>query len=204
MPAQTYSFCRNDGGGTAWSCFSVGDFHWLVDALELADVDADRDLDVVAVVQESSGGAWLVLWWENAGDPTVDADWIRHDIAGDGPFDKLRVVDLDDDVDLDVVAGATWWRNDGGSPPVWVAQSIPNVWDPSFGMSSWALADVDVDGDLDIAAESATSGLLWYRNNLPVGWIGSEFLTPSPAGGPSAISPSGTSTAMATPTSSPA
>ena len=184
FPSDAYSFCRNDGGGTAWTCFFVGDAHWVVDAVELADVDADRDLDVVAVAQETIGGPWVVLWWENAGDPTVAADWIRHDIASDGPYDKLRVVDLDGDVDLDVVAGADWWRNDGGTPPVWVAQTIPNVWNPLFTMSSWALADIDVDGDLDMAAESSTNGLLWSRNNLPSGWVGSEFQPPSATTGP--------------------
>jgi hypothetical protein len=127
-----------------------------------------------------------VAWWENAGDPTDDADWLRHDIDSDGPFRKLVLVDLDGDADLDLVAGSLWWRNDGGTPPVWVEQSIPLLWDQTLlASSTWAVGDVDGDGDSDLVGETSTSGIAWMENDLPGGWTGSEFFAPSPDHGPS-------------------
>jgi hypothetical protein len=186
FPSAAYFFCRNDGAAVAWSCFDFGDAHWLVDAVALGDVDGDGDLDGVAAAQESFGGPYVVVWWENAGDPTDDADWVRHDIAPDGPFQKLVLADLDGDVDLDLVAGSVWWRNDAGAPPVWVEQTIPLLWDQTLlASSTWAVGDVDGDGDPDLMGETSTSGIAWMENDLPGGWTGAEFFAPSPDQGPS-------------------
>ncbi len=179
---NSYFFCRNDGGATAWTCLDVssganGD--WRVDALELADVDADGDLDILAAVEETLNGVHSVLWLENSGDPEDPADWLRHVVAAAGPYDDLVVVDLDGDADLDVLAsGGDWWRNDGGSPPVWVAQTV----DPELSGSP-AVGDVDGDGDLDVVGVTFDPipgfGISWFENALPGAWTAHEVYPPA-------------------------
>ncbi len=68
----------------------------------LADIDADGDLDVIAV----AAGAQRALWWENRVTTGVEAPWVRHDVpTREGPT-NCDVADADADGDLDILVSA--------------------------------------------------------------------------------------------------
>ena len=81
-----------------------------------ADMDGDKDVDVVATAWGKDG---KVAWFENTGDPSQN--WKQHTIKTDWPMaNAIQIADLDGDGRLDFVAGAErganqvrWWRNAG-------------------------------------------------------------------------------------------
>lgn len=101
--------------GDAWNAFAIGTF--LPDSitgLELADIDGDGDMDVMAgsysrgprtgdgdVDRDDALGR--IGWFENPGD--ARQPWTRHDISRRkrGMFDKFIARDLDNDGDTDFI-----------------------------------------------------------------------------------------------------
>lgn len=130
--------------------------------MEVADLDRDGDLDVVAT--ETSRDR--VTWWENsAGD---FSSWTEPTVATtmDGPS-PLALADVDRDGDTDVIAATTlgdviaWWANDG-SGGGWAEQAIAVGVD---GPRDLEVLDVDRDGDPDVLATLAfEDGLAWWEN----------------------------------------
>jgi len=138
----------------------------------IADMDQDQQNDIVA-------GSWdtgEIAWFRNTGDPST---WIRNRITtGFTQPHELFVTDLDLDGDPDVLcAGAgnntiAWWRNDGGTPAVWTGQVLSNHF---MGARSVAAADLDGDGDTDVAGASLTGNevSLWRNDGgNPIRWTG--------------------------------
>ena len=135
----------------------------VVEQIELADVDGDGDLDVVG--GNSSG---QVSWWEN----TADGNWPVHWIETLDPATFHCVAaDLDGDGDTDVAAGLPynstsliWWENRNGRGTDWRSHPIST----DYGGSGWPRAvDLDLDGDLDLAATTFEDpGVCWWENTL--------------------------------------
>lgn len=135
-----------------------------------ADIDDDGDLDVVAF---SGGNSEIAYWWENlAGDGSV---WIEHDTELD-PFNAnvLAADDLDGDGDIDVFAGVNngssfqgavkWMENLDGAGTSWTWHEIVAPW--TGGVGSAESADIDNDGDLDVAAVSFAGKVVgWFEND---------------------------------------
>lgn len=131
----------------------------------VVDVDQDGDLDVVAASAEEG----TVTWHENDGAtiPTFTENLIATNFPG---VRAVTAGDLDEDGDIDVVtslpggpASGELILFDRTGPTEWtevvLATGIPGIRDIE-------LADMDVDGDIDIVTvSSAESSLSWWRND---------------------------------------
>ena len=97
----------------AWNAYFIGSFAPdSITGLEVADIDGDGDMDVIAGSYsrgprtgdgdvDSSDALGRLGWFENPGD--AKSAWTRHDISRRkrGMFDKFIARDLDRDGDID-------------------------------------------------------------------------------------------------------
>ncbi len=142
------------------------------------DMDRDGDPDLVLALGMGANGGGEdhsgVVWYENDGTPG-DGPWPRHTILESLPSAFEAVAgDLDGDGDPDVAvtawgsAGQVLWLENPGDPrSPWSAHSLKTSW-PRANMV--ILADLDGDGDLDVAAvaEIGSNEFRWWRNDGPV------------------------------------
>lgn len=121
-------------------------------AMAAVDLDADHDLDLVACRSGTSGSPLAILRNEG-GRFDVEAIDVR-DASGPMSCYDLRLGDIDLDGDPDVVSCGTHLvvaeNRDGVFTDVTAAVS-PSVDDIPSGCANVDLADLDSDGDLDIA-----------------------------------------------------
>ena len=136
-------------------------------AVFAADLDGDGDLDVLFAAASTD----TVAWHENVdGAGTFGPERVLTAEA-DGPYAAFAA-DIDGDGDLDVVACANnadqvlWFENvDGGGafgPPQVISATADRA-------RSVFAADLDGDGDVDVASASYGDGAIsWYENNPTV------------------------------------
>jgi len=146
------------GDGISWTEHVVDEDFAFAEAVRLFDLDLDGDLDVLGAATEAPQPGGEIAWWENTlGDGST---WSRHGVDGDydNPEDLL-VVDLDDDGKPDVLAASvglpsgdiTWWPN--LLSRCHTEFDTTQVVSAAFnGARAVVAADVDCDGDVDIAA----------------------------------------------------
>ncbi|OGV44848.1 MAG: hypothetical protein A2X46_17120 [Lentisphaerae bacterium GWF2_57_35] len=153
-----------DGQGTSWASRTL--FHGTSSnefkTLDMGDVDGDGDVDVAAADYWN----YRVLWLENQTGNTND--WPRQVV--DASFRSgtdIRVIDMDHDGDIDVFANSssgggnlTWWENTQGAGSEWVKHAISEDATPTYNAR---LADVDQDGDWDVAASYGWE-FDWWEN----------------------------------------
>ncbi len=158
-----------DSGLTWWLSDGSPSSGWTTGDLPAAgavgaepfDLDRDGDLDVV------SGAGNHVLWWENDGS---GASWTARTgpaVDGVGPVAVL-LLDPDDDPDL-LAAGFTdddllAWSNESIHRSLTLDREIPL--DGAFdGARAVHAADLDGDGDLDVAGVAYDQGeIAWWEN----------------------------------------
>ncbi len=138
-----------------WSRHAIGDGDFTTDG-ETADLDRDGDVDVVV----SSISRNVMEWWENSGDPTVKANWKRHEI-GAGFAHDTALGDLNGDGHLDVVVKRkggdnflAWFAAPEAPTQAWTEHQIA-----AFAGEGLDIGDIDGDGDLDLAISR-----YWYEN----------------------------------------
>ncbi len=158
---------RNTDGALSFGApESLGSGGLTVDQLDVADVDGDGDLDVVAAGNDS--GNQRVLWFENvAGDATT---WTKH-VADATAWivQALDTGDIDGDGDVDVllaweslgIDGLDWLPNADGAGTFSAPESILSLFAPTDAQ----LADVDADGDLDVAFTDDGERFYCYTND---------------------------------------
>ncbi len=128
-----------------------------------ADVDGDADVDVVFAAM----GDNRVAWYENRFGQ--GGGWVLHDVSTSfiGPH-AVYAADMDHDGDTDILISfanadmVCWYENLDGSGTSWRAGSVAVLVDSP---EVFAVADLDGDGDIDVAVPSfADNSLSWYSN----------------------------------------
>ena len=164
---------NKDGKGKSWSekqfpGFGVTKAHWIMTKTIVIDLDRDGDLDIVQSEGDATGGE--MGWVENKGKAN---SWKRHVIMASGHSQDLHslcVNDFDGDKDPDIfTCGGP--KGERGSEREWY------IFENTNGKaSSWKkhviakgprcheakCADVDGDGDIDIASKPWSGPIIQY------------------------------------------
>lgn len=140
-------------------------------ALQLADLDADGDLDLVAVSEDTGH----VVWYENVDGQgqLVEKQLLTAGLPLSHGY-AVGIGDVDGDADPDVLASTrghySWYRNRGHASGEFGAQLPISGYVP-FNCYSLFPADLDGDGDLDMAY-GTTVEVGWYQNRDGLGSFG--------------------------------
>ncbi|MGL4650637.1 MAG: FG-GAP repeat domain-containing protein, partial [Caldilineaceae bacterium] len=130
--------------------------------LVAADLDGDGDRDQISV------GDRDLVWHENNGaqPPAFAARPIANTLSGPRWVDTA---DLDRDGDVDLLVASTnngtvyWYENNGARPPAF-AERVAGA--GMGGPRTVVHADLDRDGDMDLAVPSdEDSKVFWFENN---------------------------------------
>jgi len=130
----------------------------------LADLDRDGDLDVLATLSDLD----KTIWYEsNGADPPSWTE--RNVVTGLTEAGSVIAADLDFDGDQDVISASPqhdeilWSENNGDAPPSFTQRTLAAV---DTGASHLSIADVDLDGDPDVAAYVlGNQAVTWFRND---------------------------------------
>ena len=94
-------------------------------AVAVADMDRDGQADLVLTCEGATGDKSGVAWFSRdraLKQAIAQARWTMHDISGAAgtKFDRIELVDLDGDGDLDLITteetenlGVIWYENPG-------------------------------------------------------------------------------------------
>lgn len=160
---------RNNG--SSWEVMTIHDTDGPPDRNILADINRDGKLDAVVGFEAISKPGKLV-WYEQRGQSSAPL-WEEHLIGViTGPM-SLDVGDLDNDGDVDVVAGEHnikdpsraklyFFENEDGRGTSWIRHVI-HIGDEHHDGAQ--LVDIDGDGDLDIISIGWTHpNVILYEN----------------------------------------
>ena len=138
----------------------------------ICDLDQDGDLDIAEAEADSTDGR--VFWFENKGKAKA---WQCHLLSANHTkqdFHSLAVADFDNDGDLDVFSGGGpisqdvhkcfIWENADGKAGQWKEHLILE----GKRCHEAKAADVDGDGDIDIATKPWSGSLHIYLRNMLV------------------------------------
>lgn len=167
----------------------------------VGDLDGDGDLDIVATAVECTGtipnvtcNGYLYLI-RQTGDPTSVTGWTSEVLTSTHEdMNALDLGDIDNDGDLDIVAGTfdipsgvginsqrfNWYENDGNSTPGFTARTVATSLSGFAAPDDVQLVDFDFDGDLDVAGTGLNDdGAYWYENLDGAGgsWSGFNEIT---------------------------
>ena len=167
-------FPNEDGFGTFGPQITLSTTMGGAVCVAAADVDNDGDVDL-AVAAQGLNSVFIVLNVDGAGsfsDPFVAAQNLR-DIR------SVALADLDGDGLVDVATASpgdnslSWFRNQGfASSSIQFSNRI-TLQSVGAGVTWITAADLDGDGDLDLAAAySSSSRVAWYENEDGAGTFG--------------------------------
>lgn len=153
-----------NGNGTVFNEVEISTTTNGAISVFVADMDGDGDMDVVSASYDDDE----IAWHENTlGDGTTWNETVISTAADEAT--AVFVADLDGDGDPDIVASSQydnsirWFNNTAGDASAFTAATISST---TTGASSVFVADIDGDGDNDIAATAYDDDeVLWFENN---------------------------------------
>ena len=161
--SQQIRWYKNEGGTPiSWRKYIIEDYINGAAGLDVADVDADGDIDVV----DAGTSGNRLAWYENN---LPDTNWTPHIIDNLLGANNPIFGDIDSDDDPDVVAvGITandvrWYENNLNlQDTIWTPHMIDGSLPGAFGV---LIADIDGDDTLDVVATGSLSdNVVWYKN----------------------------------------
>jgi len=160
QPRVIFGF--SNAGSLSYSLAPTG-FGVAEMVLEIVPTDADSDGDLDLLVATAANGA--------PGEPRLYANDGAGGFTAQSPFPgaiarSVATGDLNGDTLLDLVLGAQVWTNTGTGFAVTSSHAAP------LGLLS--LADVDVDGDLDLVDSAG----LWYEGSAGAGFAAPTNIVP--------------------------
>jgi hypothetical protein len=160
------SFFKGDGQGH-FVFTHTHQFIYEPRSMAAADLDQDGDLDLI-------GGSWMdrFVVVENKGDLTTTDHLVKTEFGGNTKSGStMKVVDQNNDGDPDLVfgteSGFTLWL---GGPGLTFAKQ-PTSSDPGVSGSTFVSADLDGDGDNDLASICATNSCLSIQTYTNGGFV---------------------------------
>ena len=167
---QVVAFLNGSAGFTAQTIYAAPHPNWGSSGMDVADVDADGDLDVVLAHGDTLDDGIIkpyhgIELLENRGTYPFTA----HALATLPGVHPVKVIDFDGDGDRDIVAGAFYPPNAIGATPdmpslAWLEQIVPGRFEKhtlELGNplhASLDAADFDGDGDVDLAVGNLSAG----------------------------------------------
>ena len=109
-----YAFGLGSEGSATFSISRPGD------AVQVGDINLDGRLDIVHSTEPGGDAEMPGVAWLSYVDSPNESSWSAHDISGPqgAKFDRMELLDLDDDGDLDVLSceerdnlGVFWYEN---------------------------------------------------------------------------------------------
>ncbi|MBD3278916.1 MAG: T9SS type A sorting domain-containing protein [Candidatus Aegiribacteria sp.] len=149
--------------GVYWTLHIIDDNYDSPYSVTAGDVNDDGYMDVLSASELDND----VTWWENL-DGT-GTTWNEHVVGDDlGNLWDVDCGDMNGDGYLDVVSCSyssddlSWWENIDGTGTDWVEHYIHGAFD---GVIFAAVEDIDLDGDLDVAAAAYFDNeISWFEN----------------------------------------
>ncbi len=145
----------------SWSHKNVATDFGGASYVATGDIDTDGMPDII-------GSAFYddeLAWWKLEG-----SDWMKYPVAtGFLQAHEVMAYDVDQDGDLDVLGAAaesneiSWFENTGDYSGEWPKHIVD---DQCNGARSVDAADIDGDGDIDLAGAALSDHeVIWYRND---------------------------------------
>lgn len=145
-----------------------------------ADLDGDGTPEVVAPNKGSQSGPSTettlraISWYKIDGDPLDDKSWKEHELTRVAVPINSRPVDLDQDGDLDILAGSRaearlfWFENLGGPEVRFEEHSIEISAPESYGPFRvtgfmFGFLDFNLDGRLDVLLAEGRHNVIWIE-----------------------------------------
>lgn len=132
-----------------------------------ADLDSDGDIDVLTSTVYAGGPIDLFL-----SDGQTPPAFTRRTVDPAGGNAAVIAQDVDGDGDLDITAADTpsdivvWYENTAGDASSFTKHTISTACDHPTGLFG---ADLDGDGDSDLATASNHDGTIRWHENTPLG-----------------------------------
>ena len=171
------SASQSDNRIAWWSNDGLGNFTQNIVSTTLvsprsvvtADFDGDGDMDIIAGGRATSPtSAPTIIWFDNDGSEVFTARTVAT-LSTIGQVTSIAIADMDGDADLDIVAAGfstdnfVWFEHQGaGSFVTHTIDSGATV----DGAAFVSVADIDGDGDQDVATAAQYANVVsWYKND---------------------------------------
>jgi hypothetical protein len=158
---------QNDGAGNFSRQSIPTSSNFSTSSVSAIDLDGDGDLDIV-VTSLSVG----IVWYVNSGGTFTETPLVGDQSMLNERVHSVAFGDLDGDRDIDIVARV----GVGGALAVLVNDGTATFTSrmlsdgiPSSSSSYLELADIDLDGDLDIVGSALQQRIGWYENVIEIG-----------------------------------